>query len=1091
MNRYIHIWRKSSKLLAGLIITLSLVFCNVGVAFAQTTTQIKLFGYVKDSESGLPISGTNIDLSDANGTPIANMNTGANGYYEFAVPAKAQFHISATVWAENGDYTLCQYIPAWTDLKPGRENQLETDFTLSPGANLIVYAYESTGSLVRRARMQEVTSENLYVTDMQDLSNGGQSFVVQDSYSIQMGQWDLTLPAFVVPLGVANRLHILWEVPGVGKTLLTIDNQGKGYTLTKPGDYYVIKNLSYEAAISEYARLLEEQTQLTSKGYSLTAGVLNEIQTSTNNIQAAEDTYAKSAPDQIEVTEVANRALKSILTAQKSLSLVESITPTATAQPTTMVKLSGHIRDINSGQPVSGAYLDLKDSKGAPITNMMTGSTGYYEFTVPRQDQYQMGVSVWMNSGGYSLHGYIPMSVNLQPGVSAELETNIDLTPAANLIVYAYDTSGSLIRRAKMQEITFGNLYVSGMQDLPNGGRSWAVKDTFSLQSNNQWDLALPAFVVPLGAANRLHVLWEVPGFGQVMLNIDNQGQGYTLSKQGDYYVIKNLSYEAAVSEYARLQEKQNQFLAQGHLLSTDVSNEIQDSTNNIQVAEAAYTNFTPDKPEVTDAANLALKSILAAQESLALLEANQSINGNRYGGLTLKVVDEKGNPVEGASVAYEQQSHDFLFGANPMGTNSIFNTTYATLLRDAGINFSYMLFPWEGVEPTPGNFEWGGLVSSQDMPAQTKYGFGFMGGLAFWFNRSGGLGTQFSPLYQDQMSFSELKTNVFNHMRAMAERYKDSIAIWEFNEQNASWATSNLTWNEKFELISTAIKGLKAGNPDAKVLFNGTALPYEFNVGNLGAEDKIGSGISFYEFLTQLAAHNINYAYIGLEIYYSGGNTDGYVPPCITMASFDDLLNLYSDLGKPIFIRELSAPSSPQPNTTWWHRPWDEATQAEYLKDIYTIAFSKPLVQEIGWSYGVSDEDAFIKDGGLLDSNLQPKASYFELKDLLTNQWITKGSGKTGSDGLVAIRGFAGDYIATVTSENGTSTTVSLHISERQNSETIVTLSAPTQIPPTAIATNKDNSFPPLPWWAYLVVALFFVGLLLLFWYRKRKKSI
>ena len=109
-------------------------------------------------------------------------------------------------------------------------------------------------------------------------------------------------------------------------------------------------------------------------------------------------------------------------------------------------------------------------------------------------------------------------------------------------------------------------------------------------------------------------------------------------------------------------------------------------------------------------------------------------------------------------------------------------------------------------------------------------------------------------------------------------------------------------------------------------------------------------------------------------------------------------------------------------------------------MEKFYTIAFSKPLVREIGWSYGVSDEDSFILNGGILDGNKNPKLAYYALKNLQAS-WTSKGAGQTDEDGYFLMKGFGGDYQVTAIAEEGCSFTRTVHIAEQQQNEFTIAL--------------------------------------------------
>ena len=46
-------------------------------------------------------------------------------------------------------------------------------------------------------------------------------------------------------------------------------------------------------------------------------------------------------------------------------------------------------------------------------------------------------------------------------------------------------------------------------------------------------DRAIPAFIVSPQTPYKVHILWEVPEFGKVILSADNEGDGYSEKNQG------------------------------------------------------------------------------------------------------------------------------------------------------------------------------------------------------------------------------------------------------------------------------------------------------------------------------------------------------------------------------------------------------------------------------------------------------------------------------------------------------------------------------------------------------------------------------
>jgi hypothetical protein len=185
----------------------------------------------------------------------------------------------------------------------------------------------------------------------------------------------------------------------------------------------------------------------------------------------------------------------------------------------TNVHLYGYITDLG-GAPIAWAYVDLQDENYASLTNTLTNDLGYYEFLVPSHTLYRLGVSVWYDNNGYSLQKYIPTTKDINLGTASTVRTDVTLRPGGNLIINAYDANGNVIRRGAFTAIAKGQAYATNLMDLPEYGIYFAAQDDYCKSHGCNWDLTLPAFVVMTDTNTRIHVLWEVPDFGQVVLDI-------------------------------------------------------------------------------------------------------------------------------------------------------------------------------------------------------------------------------------------------------------------------------------------------------------------------------------------------------------------------------------------------------------------------------------------------------------------------------------------------------------------------------------------------------------------------------------------
>jgi len=619
------------------------------------------------------------------------------------------------------------------------------------------------------------------------------------------------------------------------------------------------------------------------------------------------------------------------------------------------------------------------------------------------------------------------------------------------IILNVYDSNGNLLPYRDFREVTNGDAYATDLNNLPYHGFLCDVSVDYCSR-------AIPAFGVVPQTPYKIHVLWEVPEFGKIMLSADNEGKGYSVDRAWGKLTL-NFNYEAAKSKLAMLQRDYDLFQSQGYSISASVGEGLTLSKKHLKLAEGYLTQTpSPDMKSAVAELNLSLKRSLWAHEQLYLDRAEADIERYRKGDVKIRVVDEEGKPLSDCGISLRQTSHDFLFATSDC------DERYENLVKQAGINCIYTYFGYGVIEPEPGRFEW----SSKDREVNSRLddGFRLIGDLGWLFYRSPFMKPSDidCPRYLDDMSFEEVKENVHRHMYAIADRYKDKIDLWQAICEPCVFNQFNWTWNQKFEMYRLAASAIKDANPKARILPWNPSLPYElFWSYNPGLDlDKraaglpfgyLAEGMPFPIFITLAIEKQIPIDVIGLFIV-SGVYvhvTPEHIHLALDLVSLSVLIDQYSNFGKPIFFREHQAPSTQVAGSCWWHRPWDEQTQAEYVEKFYTLMFSKPLMEGIGWSTGFTDDQAEklgCLSGGLLDANFKPKPSYFALKNLI-GSWKTTGTGVTNENGEFELRGFAGDYDITLVSSDGRSCRTKIHIFEQECDEVTIVF----------IATERENT--------------------------------
>jgi len=128
--------------------------------------------------------------------------------------------------------------------------------------------------------------------------------------------------------------------------------------------------------------------------------------------------------------------------------------------------------------------------------------------------------------------------------------------------------------------------------------------------------------------------------------------------------------------------------------------------------------------------------------------------------------------------------------------------------------------------------------------------------------------------------------------------------------------------------------------------------------------------------------------------------------------------LDLYEEagrLGLPLYITEITFPSA---------GPGGEELQATVVRDHYRLWFSVPRMAGITW-WNLGDGTAVKGEneamGGLMDAQLQPKAAYRALDQLINEAWKTQARVQTDVQGTARLRGFYGKYEIEATSGGAT----------------------------------------------------------------------
>ena len=424
-----------------------------------------------------------------------------------------------------------------------------------------------------------------------------------------------------------------------------------------------------------------------------------------------------------------------------------------------------------------------------------------------------------------------------------------------------------------------------------------------------------------------------VIGFGEVALYADNKGRGYTAA---DFPLNLNVAFAESrlhrVRTYIAQQRKKNIEFPDSIIARLERGQQYLNnakSTNNI-ISKVGWCN-------------LSLVETLWGGEIAVFTQAKQKI-------------------------AQQASRPDFLFGSNFFGyqpDNTQYNEQFSQLF-----NFATIPFYWKSFEQEKGKK----AFSQRDSKIEWlgKHNITAKGHPLVYFHKAG------TPNWLKDQPYSEVKQEIYKHVLETTAYYQDRIPYYDIiNEaNNIPWANELKYNSEQFlELTQIAATASAEGYPEVKRIINHCCAWGENVAYGKPPQD------SPYQYLKKCLTRDIPFEIIGLQVYY----------PDQDMFEINRLLERYSNLGKPIHITELGVSSA---NTIdeasqlkeprgLWHKPWSETIQADWIEQFYTICYSKPYIKAISW-WDFADKGNFWAHGGLLDSNMQPKQSFYRLSRLI-----------------------------------------------------------------------------------------------------------
>ena len=458
-----------------------------------------------------------------------------------------------------------------------------------------------------------------------------------------------------------------------------------------------------------------------------------------------------------------------------------------------------------------------------------------------------------------------------------------------------------------------------------------------------------------------INVRWNVEGFGYIFITADNAGEFYRLPASGTKTL--NLAFELLASRVARNAKRLAMHRAKGWTPSREVQAYVALSEGYQEDARKAEA----DGERCAALSQTGLTYAMWVSEKIELEAARHAIaaRGFRKGFYT--GCDARG---------YFQMDVELFLEIFPQ----LFNYATITYYLKAGV--------FEDFEPVEGQKQ---FALRDALFAELKKRNIVVEGRPLWWSYK-----TTTPDWLRGKSYDQVRTYLEKHVKAVVGHYGDGMYAWEVVNEFHDWANEcRLKPDQIIELTRLACDVARDTAPKVKRLINNCAPFAEYvQLRKMTELDAFYPQRTPYQFVRQLKEAGVDFDITGIQMYF----------PYRDLADTLILIEKFEGIGKTIQLTEVGASSGPSEDSIRtgklplsfepyiWHRQWDDENQADWMEGLYTLAYSRPLIEAVNW-YDFVDPYSWIPSGGFLRSPKGEKKPVIDRFMKMHNEWKELGA--------------------------------------------------------------------------------------------------
>lgn len=426
-------------------------------------------------------------------------------------------------------------------------------------------------------------------------------------------------------------------------------------------------------------------------------------------------------------------------------------------------------------------------------------------------------------------------------------------------------------------------------------------------------------------------------------------------------------------------------------------------------------------------------------QSSASLVRAKSGIELYRKGDAKITVRHIDSSPVSKAIIKIHQKNHEFRFGANIFMLDEFETDEKNHIYREKFpeiFNLATVPFYWNDLEPEEGSPRFAADSPKIYRRPATD--------LCVDYCLKNGVEPKChclnyddeSPIWVKNDSVSEIKRKLDKRFRVIAERYADSIPMFEVTNETLKSNPDRTKFYDEPDFLEWSFRTADRYLPLNRLIINDYDLwtPTGYN-----------DRSAYYMQIERLLKNGITHLdSIGLQFhsFFPREAEENMASQRYSPESLYRLMDNYARLGLPEQITEMTVPA-------YSADPDDEEIQAELICGVYRTFFSHPSMEAIiywnlvdGYAYNAQPGDVEsgenIYFGGLFRFDMSEKPAYKKLKKMIKEEWHTE-SEQPVINGTTSFRGFYGDYDISII-EKGIEKKTAITLSkEKKNEFTII----------------------------------------------------